>query len=178
MTTAKGLTAGYIPMGACSWPTISIRRLRTPAPCPWVMAAPIRAIRWRRLWALKCCASIAKAAFLPMAKVGKRFAARMDALRSHPLVGDVRYRGLLGAIELVANKETKEAFPAELAIGDRLSQMTWDNGVIARCFANAVIGFAPALTCTDEEMDTIFDRVQLTLDQLLEQADIRAAIGK
>jgi acetylornithine/succinyldiaminopimelate/putrescine aminotransferase len=36
----------------------------------------------------------------------------------------------------------------------------------------------PALTCTDEEMDTIFDRVQLTLDQLLEQADIRAAIGK
>jgi adenosylmethionine-8-amino-7-oxononanoate aminotransferase len=55
--------------------------------------------------------------------------------------------------------------------------MTWDNGVIARCFANAVIGFAPALTCTDEEMDTILT-VQLTLDQLLEQADIRAALGK
>jgi adenosylmethionine-8-amino-7-oxononanoate aminotransferase len=49
--------------------------------------------------------------------------------------------------------------------------------VIVRCFANAVLGFAPALCCTIEEMDMIFDRVEHSLDQLLAQPDVQAALG-
>ena len=68
-------------------------------------------------------------------------------------------------------------FAADLDIGGRLSQLTWDNGVIVRCFANGVIGFAPALCCSDDEMDLIFERVRRSLDQLLDQPDIRTAVS-
>jgi adenosylmethionine-8-amino-7-oxononanoate aminotransferase len=48
--------------------------------------------------------------------------------------------------------------------------------VIVRCFANGAIGFAPALCCSHGEMDEIFARIDLTLDQLLAMPDIRAAM--
>ncbi|MBA4353728.1 MAG: aspartate aminotransferase family protein, partial [Novosphingobium sp.] len=75
------------------------------------------------------------------------------------------------------NKATKAVFDANLDIGGRLSKLTYGNGVVVRCFANAILGFAPALCCTIEEMDMIFDRVERSLDQLLEQPDIRAIIA-
>jgi len=93
-----------------------------------------------------------------------------------PIGHGFTYSGLLGAIELVSDKAGKTGFASELDIAGRLSRLTWDNGVIVRCFANAVIGFAPALCCSDDEMDLIFERVRKSLDQLLEQPDIRAAI--
>ena len=110
-------------------------------------------------------------------KTGERFAAHMERIRAHPLVGDVRYRGMLGAIELTPDKATKAVFDPALDIGGRLSKLTYGNGVIVRCFANAVLGFAPALCCTLEEMDMIFERVERALDQLLAQPDIRAIIA-
>ena len=51
------------------------------------------------------------------------------------------------------------------------------NGVIFRAFADDSIGLAPALCASDAEMDEIFARIRKTLDGLLEQADIRAALG-
>jgi putrescine aminotransferase len=110
-------------------------------------------------------------------QTGLRFAERLEAIRAHPLVGDARGRGLLGAIELVSDKQTKAGFAPELDIAGRLGQLTWDNGVIVRCFGNAVIGFAPALCCSTAEMDMIFDRVERSLDQLLAMPDIRAALS-
>ena len=83
----------------------------------------------------------------------------------------------LGAIELVSDKGTKAGFSADLDVGSRLSALTWEKGVIVRCFGNAVIGFAPALCCSDSEMDMIFERVEGALDALLEMPDIRAATG-
>ncbi|WDF71524.1 aminotransferase class III-fold pyridoxal phosphate-dependent enzyme [Novosphingobium sp. KACC 22771] len=179
MTTAKGLTSGYAPMGALFMADHIYQAIADASPLPvghggTYSGHPVAAAVGLEVLRLYREGGVLANGVM----VGERFAARMEAIRSHPLVGDVRYRGLLGAIELVANKDTKAPFAADLALGDRLSQMTWDNGVIVRCFANAVIGFAPALICTPEEMDIIFDRVQLTLDQLLDQADIRAAIGQ
>lgn len=179
MTTAKGLTAGYAPMGALFMADHIYQTIADASPLPVGHGGTYSGHPVAAAVGLEVLRLYREGGVLANGvSVGERFAARMEAIRSHPLVGDVRYRGLLGAIELVANKDTKQPFAADLALGDRLSQMTWDNGVVVRCFANAVIGFAPALTCTDEEMDIIFDRVQLTLDQLLDQADIRAAIGK
>jgi adenosylmethionine-8-amino-7-oxononanoate aminotransferase len=84
---------------------------------------------------------------------------------------------MLGAIELTPNKATKAIFDPSLDIGGSLSKLTYGNGVIVRCFANAVIGFAPALCCSLDEMDMIFERVERSLDQLLEQPDIRAVVA-
>jgi putrescine aminotransferase len=178
LTTAKGLTSGYAPMGAMFMADHIYQAIADASPLPVGHGMTYSGHPVSAAVGLEVLRLYREGGVLANGvAVGERFAARMEAIAAHPLVGDVRYRGLLGAIELVANKQTKAGFAPELNLADRLSQMTWDNGVIVRCFANAVIGFAPALICTPEEMDIIFDRVQLSLDQLLEQADIRAAIG-
>ena len=105
---------------------------------------------------------------------GRRFMERLEGLLSHPLVGDARGRGLVGAVELVIDKKTREPFPAEAGVGALLSQLTWDNGVIVRCFAHGVIGFAPALCCTEDEVDEMVDRVERSLDQMLRMPEIRS----
>src|SRR3546814_2651875 len=46
---------------------------------------------------------------LPILRTGKRFDQHLERIREHPLVGDTRGRGLLGAIELVSNKQTRRS---------------------------------------------------------------------
>ena len=179
MTLAKGLTSGYAPMGAVLMADHIYQAIADSAP----EALPVGhgftysghpvsaavALEVLRLYQEGGVMANGRA-------VGTRFVQQMERIRAHPLVGDTRGRGLLGAIELVTDKATKAGFAADLDIGNRLSRLTWDNGVIVRCFANAVIGFAPALCCSEDEMDLIFERVTRSLDQLLEQPDIRAAV--
>lgn len=180
MTLAKGLTSGYVPMGAVlmadhiyqaiadgAAENLPIGHGYTYSGHPVSAAVALEVLRLYREGGLLANGRT----------VGKRFAEQLSRIREHPLVGDARSRGMLGAIELVTDKATKAGFPAELDIGGRLSQITWDNGVIVRCFANAVIGFAPALCCSVDEMDLIFERIWKSLDQLLEQPDVRSAVS-
>jgi adenosylmethionine-8-amino-7-oxononanoate aminotransferase len=103
--------------------------------------------------------------------------AGMEAIAGHPLVGDTRGRGLLGAIELVTDKETKARFDPALRLAERLATRGYANGVIFRAFAENIIGLAPALCCSDNEMDMIFSRIRKTLDELLDEPDIRSALA-
>lgn len=180
MTLAKGLTSGYAPMGAVLMSDAIYEAIADSAPenlpvghgftysgHPVSAAVALEVIRLYREGGLLENGQ----------KVGKVFARRMEAMRNHPLVGEVRYRGLLGAIELVSNKESKAGFAPELAVGDTLGALTWEAGVIVRCFANAVIGVAPALCCSEDEMELIFDRVETALDRLLQRPEIAAAIA-
>ena len=52
----------------------------------------------------------------------------------------------------------------------------WKNGLIIRAFANGVIGFAPPLCCTSDEIDAIVERTRVTLDQTLADPDVRAVL--
>lgn len=178
MTVAKGLTAGYAPMGALFMADHIYQAIADSAPAalavghgftysghPVSAAVALEVIRLYEDGLLENGARTARA-----------FARHLDRIGAHPLVGDTRGRGMLGAIELVSDKATKAGFDAGLDIGGRLAKLTWDNGVIVRCFANAVIGFAPALCCSEDEMALIFDRVETSLDQLLDMPDIRSAV--
>jgi len=109
-------------------------------------------------------------------RVATHFAAGLDELRAHPLVGDARYRGLLGALELVSDKSTKRGFDPSLALPDRIFAAAYDNGVVFRCFSDAILGFAPALTYTEAEFEALFKRLRRTLDQVLEAREVRAAL--
>lgn len=180
MTLAKGLTSGYAPMGAVLMADHVYQAIADSAPeaLPVGHGFTYSGHPVSATVALEVLRLYQEGGMLANGlEVGKRFAARLEAVKAHPLVGDTRGRGLLGAIELVSNKQTKAGFSADLDVGGRLSRLTWDNKVIVRCFANAVIGFAPALCCSNAEMDQIFDRVEKSLDQLLEQPDIRSSLG-
>ena len=108
------------------------------------------------------------------AALAPHFAARLDAFLDHPLVGEVRHAGLLGAIELVTNKERKEALDKPGALGAHASAACQDEGVISRAMLDA-LAFCPPLIVTREQIDTLFDRVQRALDRTLDDVSRRQA---
>lgn len=180
MTMAKGLTGGYMPMGAViladhiyqgiadgAAEALPIGHGYTYSGHPVSAAVGLEALRLYQEGGL-----IANGE-----KTGVRFGEHMTRLKDHPLVGDVRWRGMLGAIELVSDKAAKTNFAYDTGIAAKLAQITWDEGLIVRCFANGALGFAPALCCTEGEMDDIFGRVDRTFDKLLEDPVIRAAMA-
>ena len=84
--------------------------------------------------------------------------------------------GMLGALELVSDKAAKTPFEPALAISDRLFRAGYDNGIIFRAFTDGTIGLAPALSCTEADMETLLVRLRRTLDNVLDAKDIRTAI--
>lgn len=109
-------------------------------------------------------------------KAGARLMEGLHSLASHPLVGEVRGRGMLAALELVTDKERKTPLPAASDPSRRIFDRAWDNGLVVRAFGNGILGYAPPLCCTEAEIDAIVERTRKTLDQTLEDPDIRAAM--
>ena len=179
MTLAKGLTAGYAPMGAvlmteAVYATIAdgpdnhlpIGHGQTYSGHPVSAAVGLEVLR---LYTEGGILANGQARSV-------RFGERLGELAAHPLVGDVRQRGLLAAIELVADKSTKARFDPALGLADRLTATAWSNGLIFRAFADGSIGLAPALSCSVDDMEVLLARLTRTLDAVLDQPDVRSAI--
>ena len=101
----------------------------------------------------------------------------LQAMRQHPLVGDARQRGLLGALELVADKRSKRPFDPSLRVSERVFQAALRNGLIFRAFGDNILGFAPALCYTESEFALLFERLGHVLDEVLAELDVKQAVG-
>jgi 4-aminobutyrate---pyruvate transaminase len=110
-------------------------------------------------------------------KVARHFEAGLQSMLRHPLVGDARSRGLLGALELVSDKYTKASFDPALQLPDRIAKAAYRNGLIFRAFGDSILGFAPALCYTPTEFEQLFERLERTLDEVLEQPEVRRAVA-
>jgi len=180
MTLAKGLTSGYVPMGATmlSEEVYATIADAAPAGMPIGHGATYSAHPVGAAVALEVLRLYQEGGVLANGqRVAPRFAAGLEALKAHPLVGDARHRGLLGALELVSDKSTKRQFDPGLGLPDRIFTAAWRNGVVFRCFGDATLGFAPALTYTEADFDQLFARLTRTLDDVLAQAEVRAALA-
>jgi adenosylmethionine-8-amino-7-oxononanoate aminotransferase len=180
MTLAKGLTSGYVPMGATmlSEEVYATIADGAPAGVPIGHGATYSAHPVGAAVALEVLRLYQEGGVLANGqRVAPHFAAGLEALRAHPLVGDARHRGLLGALELVSDIATKRSFDPALGLPDRVFAAAWRNGVIFRCFGDATLGFAPALTYTEAEFDQLFARLWRTLDDVLAEAEVRAALA-
>jgi 4-aminobutyrate---pyruvate transaminase len=181
MTLAKGLTAGYVPMGATmlSEKVYAAIADGTPEGVPIGHGATYSAHPVGAAVALEVLRLYGEGGVLANAqKVAPHFAAGLDALKSHPLVGDARHRGLLGALELVRDKASKRGFDVALGLPDRLFAAAYRNGVVFRCFGDSILGFAPALTFSSSDLELLFQRVRKTLDDVLAAPDVRAALAR
>jgi adenosylmethionine-8-amino-7-oxononanoate aminotransferase len=181
MTVAKGLTAGYAPMGAVLVsdaiyqgiadgiaPGAPLGNGHTYSAHPVSAAIALEVLRIYEEEGL-LANGVAQA---------PRFEAGLRALLAHPLVGDARSRGLLGALELVADKATKRGFDPSLRLADRISEIAYRNGLVFRAFGDCILGFAPALCYTAGEFDQLFDRLKRILDEVLALAEVRQAMGE
>jgi adenosylmethionine-8-amino-7-oxononanoate aminotransferase len=80
-------------------------------------------------------------------------------------------------LELVADKATKRPFDAKLGLSERVAKTAYRNGIIFRAFGDNILGFAPALCYRAQEFDLLFERLERTLDEVLDQIDVRAAVA-
>jgi 4-aminobutyrate---pyruvate transaminase len=98
-----------------------------------------------------------------------RFQSRLRALGEHPLIGEARGLGLVGAIEFVADKRTKQVFDPKAGVSGRCAQYAQEEGLIVRALADAIT-LCPPLVITVPQIDELFDRLTRALDRTLDWA--------
>ncbi len=94
---------------------------------------------------------------------------KLRQLGTHPLVGEARGVGLIGAIEPVRNKETKEFFDPSAGIGAYLAGRAQENGLITRAIGD-VLAFAPPLVIDADQIAKMMNMVSKSLDETYEMA--------
>jgi len=98
----------------------------------------------------------------------RRVAPRMqDGLRSyagHALVGDVRGIGLIGAIEIVRDKPTRQSFDPKAGVAAYLVRRAQHHGVIRRNMPGDIVAFCPPLIATQAEIDEMLAGFAKALD--------------
>jgi len=179
MTIAKGLTAGYAPMGAVLMSEHVYAGIadgpdnHLPVGHGFTYSGhPVSAAVGLEVLRLYTDGGIQANGL----ERGPQLAAGLAKLADHPLVGDVRIAGMLAGLELVADKRAKTRFDTSLNISDRLSRAAYANKLIFRAFADGTIGLAPAISCGTEDMEHLLARLGKTLDDVLAQDEVREAL--
>jgi 4-aminobutyrate--pyruvate transaminase len=103
-------------------------------------------------------------------EVGTHMRAGLARFADHPLVGEVRGRGLIAAVELVADKSTKARFDPVGKVGMRFFERAHDHGLIARAIGDS-IALCPPMIITSAQVDEMLRRFAATLE------DIRAWVA-
>lgn len=166
---AKGLGAGYIPLGAMLTSAKLVDELAalsgfnyahtynaSPLAC-MVGSAVLREIEENKLLNNTCA-------------MGDYLDQKLQALQSNTtVIGDIRGRGLLLGVELVADRNTRASLPLEINAADRVRQLAQERGLFVYgrrsnggCYGDAVL-LAPPLNIIREEVDLIMEKFSATI---------------
>ena len=159
ITCAKGLTSGYLPMGAA---IISDRLVAEVSGEASKGAAfsngytysghPVCAAA-----ALKNIEIIEREGLLEHARaVSPLFMERLHALGALPIVGDTRGMGLMGCVECVADRDSKNPLELDYAVGSRIDAECRKRGLMLRPLINMCV-FSPPLVVNEAQINQMFD---------------------
>ncbi|WP_397453209.1 aminotransferase [Pseudomonas sp. NA-150] len=101
-----------------------------------------------------------------VAEISRAFQAGVRAFADHPLVGEARGIGLMAALELVANKQTRQPFAPELKVAAQVSNILQRNGILLRALGDTLV-MAPPLIIDADQIQTILKAVAQALDEVL-----------
>jgi putrescine aminotransferase len=165
VTMAKGITSGYLPLGATAVSREIVETLNTggyiahgftysghPATCAAALAN-IGIIEREKL--VEHTRDVA----------GPYFQQKLRALAGHPAVGEVRGHQLIGAIELLPRGGRAELAKTPNTLGVKAASIARRHGVIVRGIRD-LVAMSPPLIVTPGELDQLFDAVGKTLDEL------------
>jgi len=102
--------------------------------------------------------------------VAPRLQEGLRGFADHPLVGEVRGTGLIGAVELVKDKATRENFDAANAVGPYCMARAQQHGLLVRALPGDALAFCPPLVVKEHEIDMIMERFAKALDDTAEMA--------
>jgi adenosylmethionine-8-amino-7-oxononanoate aminotransferase len=174
MVFAKGITAGYAPLGGFAVRTALVEPFRqgsgrfehnfTYAAHPVAAAVGIAVIGILQRDRLVERVAAAEPMFARLLR---------DQLSELPVVGDVRSIGLLGGVELVADTGTKQPFPPAAGIAARATRLALDEGVIVYPCSGGVDGeagdyliLAPPFVSSDGDLEQMVERTGRALRRL------------
>lgn len=167
MTVAKGLSSGYQPISATILggdisATISTANQEmahgfTYSGHPVAVAVALENIKQMKQKDIVGKDGAKRAAYFQQA---------VATLQDHPLVGDARGVGFLGALELVEDKSTRAHFAAERKVAVKCRDFCIANGLIIRAVGETMV-IAPPLIITEAEIDELVTKARKSLDQTL-----------
>lgn len=101
-------------------------------------------------------------------RMGERLGAGLRALAARPYVGEVRGTGLMWAVELVADKDSRRHLAKTGAAGNELAVAAERQGLIIRNVAKGdAVAIAPPLIVNESEIDDLLGRFEKALDETL-----------
>lgn len=164
MTVAKGLTSGYVPMGAA----IASRRVTDRFDAASGREAGLNHVISFGGHAVAAAAALKNLEIIEREdlvgnsrEIGRYMLDGLNELRKLPLVGDVRGRGLLGAVELVRDKATRQPFGPQDQMSARITAYMAELGILVRTFQ--VVEFGPPLLAGRREIDMIIDALEKSI---------------
>ncbi|WP_119390071.1 aminotransferase [Taklimakanibacter lacteus] len=104
-------------------------------------------------------------AFANVKAVTPAFQKHLRAMADHPIVGEARGVGLMGALEMVADRKTKEPFAGSLDVSERVARQALKNGLICRPLGQSIV-LAPPFIITEKEIAELFGILRRTLDEV------------
>ncbi len=107
--------------------------------------------------------------FAEAAKMGVHMQSRLQEFAGHELVGEVRGKGLIGAVELVANKETGQAFN-DGRVGAFAQRACQDAGLLLRVVSGSSVAFCPPLIIEEDQINEMVEKFSTALASTLEYA--------
>lgn len=168
MTMAKGLTSGYAPMGA----TIISEKIYAAIAEAGSDGTPFG--HGQTYAGHPVSAAIANATLdlyesgllKNGTEIGEYFQAKLRSLEELSVVGQVRGRGMLAGVELVADKHTRGKPDAKLKIGQKILAHAFSEGLVFRAFADDILGFAPSLNYTHADVDRLIEILTFSIDKV------------
>ncbi|WP_347313462.1 aminotransferase [Defluviimonas sp. SAOS-178_SWC] len=159
ITCAKGMTSGYVPMGACIISDRLVDEISGASAKGAIFSNgytysghPVAAAA-----GLKNMEIIEREGILEHVRaVTPHFQERMRALADLPIVGDVRGEGLMGCVECVADRVSRNPLALDKEVGTRIDAHCQELGLIVRPLINMCV-FSPPLIITADEIDRMFD---------------------
>ncbi len=164
MTLAKGITSGYIPLGAVMFNDRLAEVLSTKGGelahgytysghpvCAAVALENIRILQEERI--VETCRD----------DTGPYLAERWKQLGEHPLVGEARIVGMVGALELVPDKGRREFFPDRGRVGQLCRDIALRNGLILRATNDSML-LSPPLVISRAQIDELAEKAWKSLD--------------
>jgi len=168
MAIGKGFSGGYIPLGA----TITTPRVAE------VFKQPGSELRHGHTYSghpTACAAALANIGIIEReglvekaASMGAYLRSRLEELYDYPIVGDVRGIGMLLAVELVADKKTREYIDPRLAVGTWIRNRCYEMGIILRNNGEILV-LAPALILTREQVDEIVSALHKAIPEAIDK---------
>ncbi|MEM9442452.1 MAG: aspartate aminotransferase family protein [Pseudomonadota bacterium] len=172
MTMAKGLSSGYLPISAVMVGERVGDALShsgeewvhgyTYSGHPVAAAVALENIRLMEQEGLSERAS---------GSIGAAFADMLTSLADHPLVGEARSLGLIGAIELVADKATRQHFPESRKVGPTCRNLCIEQGLVMRAVRDIMV-LSPPLIISETEIEEIGTRARKALDLTAAKLDL------